>query len=349
MPQTSAFLALIFVGSGHAFVPGARSSRLVASTVARHYEPPKPISLSEIQDDENKTPAWMEYQEEQKGNARVGATQADDYDDYIDGDGFDGGDGQLGVVGDGDHSLGSIGKTAQTIRSRAAASNSIGGNSKQVQKNTFGHTTGYADTLKKEGLVDIDEFGEDRMFARRQQLENWGNQRALKEQQNEGLAELAALTGVEYDARRATQSYFNALDVAASGNLDVDAGWNMIKGDAKAAATTESIVGLAKGDVTEAVTMTSSYPSPAFLTLEVKNDINPFQDFIVGFSGDSANGGADFDVVPKSGTLNRRNGEPTGLAITFKPLAPGGAPREVWVVVETEESRWTYHVTGNVM
>lgn len=67
----------------------------MASTVARHYEPPKPISLSEIQDDENKTPAWMEYQEEQKGNARVGATQADDYDDYIDGDGFDGGDGQV--------------------------------------------------------------------------------------------------------------------------------------------------------------------------------------------------------------------------------------------------------------
>jgi hypothetical protein len=35
--------------------------------------------------------------------------------------------------------------------------------------------------------------------------------------------------------------------------------------------------------------------------------------------------------------------------ITFKPQAPGGAPRDVWMVVETEESRWTYHITGNVM
>jgi hypothetical protein len=49
--------------------------------------------------------------------------------------------------------------------------------------------------------------------------------------------------------------------------------------------------------------------------VEVHNDINPFQDFIVGFSGDSANGGADFDVVPKSGTLNRRGAEPTGLQV----------------------------------
>jgi hypothetical protein len=47
------------------------------------------------------------------------------------------------------------------------------------------------------------------MFARRQQLENWANQRALKEEQNAGLAEMAEYTGVEYDARRATQSYFN--------------------------------------------------------------------------------------------------------------------------------------------
>lgn len=49
------------------------------------------------------------------------------------------------------------------------------------------------------------------MFARRQQLENWANQRALKEEQNAGLAEMAEYTGVEYDARRATQSYFNVL------------------------------------------------------------------------------------------------------------------------------------------
>jgi hypothetical protein len=63
----------------------------------------------------------------------------------------------VGVVGDGKMKLGSIGKTRETVRSRASTTNSIGGNSKQVQKNTFGHTTGYADVLKEGGLVDIDE------------------------------------------------------------------------------------------------------------------------------------------------------------------------------------------------
>lgn len=43
----------------------------------------------------------------------------------------------------------------------------------------------------------------------------------------------------------------------------------MIKGDAKAEALTESIVGLAKGDITDAFTMTSSFPKPAFATVRV--------------------------------------------------------------------------------
>jgi len=43
------------------------------------------------------------------------------------------------------------------VGGRRAVSNSVGGSSKSVQKNYFGHTTGYADDLKEKGLVDIDE------------------------------------------------------------------------------------------------------------------------------------------------------------------------------------------------
>ena len=67
----------------------------------------------------------------------------------------------------------------------------------------------------------------------------------------------------------------------------------------------------------------------------------------MGFSEDSANGGADYQVTPMSGTLQRRGSDPTPLMVTFKPLAPGGT-REVFLVVETEESRWTYHIIGDV-
>ena len=73
-------------------------SRL-ASTL-RNGEVPKPISLSEITDDEGKAPAWIAYQEEQKGNAQPGLINAESYEDFIDVEGFDGGDGQVGAQWD---------------------------------------------------------------------------------------------------------------------------------------------------------------------------------------------------------------------------------------------------------
>jgi len=77
------------------FLRSVLIQRLVVSTVTRHWEPPKPISLSEIQDEENKAPAYLEFEKENEGNRRVGDTQPTDYDDYIDAEGFDGGDGQV--------------------------------------------------------------------------------------------------------------------------------------------------------------------------------------------------------------------------------------------------------------
>lgn len=59
-----------------------------------------------------------------------------------------------------------------------------GAESKKTRKNVFGYTTGYTEELKKKGMVKIDKYGEDRLFQRRQQLENWRNQRELRGQQN---------------------------------------------------------------------------------------------------------------------------------------------------------------------
>ncbi len=47
---------------------------------------------------------------------------------------------------------------------------SVGGSeSKKKQRVAFGYATGYADKLKEQGLVSIDEYGEDKLAARRQQ------------------------------------------------------------------------------------------------------------------------------------------------------------------------------------
>ena len=51
-------------------------------------------------------------------------------------------------------------------------------------------------------MVEIDEeTGEDKLLARRQQLENWKNQRELKAQQVETLTEQSSFTGTGWSLR----------------------------------------------------------------------------------------------------------------------------------------------------
>ena len=351
MKSISLVLCLAF--GVDAFTPGVSTSMLTSRRAAATV---RPVSyLSEVDDDEDKDPAWIAYQKEQEGESQGrGVNEGPvNYDSFIDCEGFDGGDGQVGVVGSKDNALdkfdrsGAV-KTGSAQERRGAGgrgAKGIGGDSKQVQKNLFGYTTGYSEKLKDKGMVDIDDNGEDRLYARRQQLENWRNQQELKLKQVEGLQEMAARTGVEYDSRRATQSYFNALDSAEKND---DAKWNMYKGEAKDEALTEAVMGMEKGDVTETFEVTAAFPKPSFFTVKVFNDINPYQDFKVGFSSDTPDGAEDWQVAPLSGELNRRGGDPTELSVVFKPRAPGGAPREAWMIVETEESRWTYHLIGTV-
>lgn len=338
----SALLALCF-GLGNAFIPGVTNIRALSRAPLRDNTQTFVTRLSEIDDGERKEPAWKKFEEENAGfNQEPGQVTPTNYEGLVDGDGFDGGDGQVGVVGDGSNAMETFDKSG-TVKARIQ--NSVGGSeSKKTQKNVFGMTTGYADELKEQGMVQLDETGGDMLQARRQQLENWRNQRELKAKQNSGLQELSDYTGVEYDARRATQSYFNALD---AGPLNDDAKFTITRGDAKQEAATEAAV-LDKGDITETIHLTAQFPSPCFHEISVKNDVISFEEFVVGFSDDSVNGGADYQVKPLSGELNGRRGDPTPLSVTFKPNAPGGPPRTVYLVVQTEESKFTYEIIGNV-
>mmetsp|Transcript_13521 Transcript_13521/g.32030 ORF Transcript_13521/g.32030 Transcript_13521/m.32030 type:complete len:359 (+) Transcript_13521:76-1152(+) len=345
------------LGLGNAFTPGTIHNRALKKPLTKvSMSDDGVVRLSEIADESTQGPAWKKYEAENAGVAMPGINPEGNYDGLVDCDGFDGGDGQVGVVGDGSNAmeefdtkgLGYVTGAAATVdaSSRIAINNAIGGaESKKTQKNAFGMTTGYAEKLAEEGMVELDETGADRLATRRQQLENWRNQQEIRGKQTADLEEMAAFTGVEYDSRAATQSYMNAL--ANAKNVNDDAKWNMYQGEAKADAATEAAT-LQKGDITDTLVMQTAFPSPSFAEISVQNDLISFQDFVVGFSPDSVNGGADFAVSPLSGELNGRRGEPTTLSVTFKPLAPGGAPRVVYLVVETEESKWTYEITGNV-
>jgi hypothetical protein len=82
------------------------------------------------------------------------------WDQYVEFEEFDGGDGQMGVAGDGNKKLESF-DMSEMAKSRTMSA-----------KNAFGRTTGYADTLREQG-VDT---------ARAQQLENWHNQQEVLNQ-----------------------------------------------------------------------------------------------------------------------------------------------------------------------
>jgi len=351
MKAFSLALALL-AGSACAFSPAPLPLRLVKSSCLP--SPRQASYLSEIEGEDARRKreqkegkAYMKYEKENAGNAREGL-MATDYDDFVDDDGFDGGDGQVGVVGDGTNAMEKfdMSGTVQTgnARSRIKGEQIRGSESKKTRANVFGHTTGYAEELKEKGMSSVDEYGEDKLYQRRQQLENWRNQRELRAQQNAAIDEMNRMTGINYDARMSTQSYHSALNKGTQLAED-DSKWNMYKGEDKGEAATEAVSGLAKGEITQSFDLVAQFPKPAFLQIEVHNDVMSYEDFVVGFSDDSC--GSDYQVTPLSGQLNRRGGDPSIISVTFVPQQPGGT-RPLYIIVQTEESKFTYYVNGIV-
>jgi hypothetical protein len=339
------------------FAPAGRPAAVPKPTrtkVTRAAEPTGVQVLSEIEGGNDEyNPIYEKYLKEQEGVQEVAdANQGPaNYSNFIDGDGFDGGDGQVGVVGDDDNALDKF--TTVAVRhgmashagDRVASTqmDDVRSESKKTQRNAFGTFTGYAQQLEEQGMVDIDEeTGEDMLAARRQQLENWRNQRELRSQQEETLTELSGYTGTEYDPRAGSESYKNLLN---AGVQEDDSNWNIYKSEARANASDVLAVGLTAGPITETIQMVTQFPKPSFAEIRVENDVISYEDFVVGFTADSDMN--DFQISPVAGELNRRGGDPQILSLVFKPNAPGGT-RNAMIVVQTEESKWTYQIQGTV-
>mmetsp|Transcript_44631 Transcript_44631/g.82640 ORF Transcript_44631/g.82640 Transcript_44631/m.82640 type:complete len:181 (-) Transcript_44631:28-570(-) len=110
------------------------------------------------------------------------------------------------------------------------------------------------------------------------------------------MQEISDYTGVEYDERRATQSYMNVL--GKKGPMNDNAKFNIIQGDgAGTAEATELSTDLTKGPITETLTITCAYPKPTFYELKVYNDAMSYEHFKVGWAPESVNGGSDFQVT----------------------------------------------------
>ena len=196
-------LALLLASRAAALVPTLRTTT-VTKTIS------KVSYLSEVEDADKKKKWWDQDdpdREESNPRDHTGIGEADsnygptNYEGFIDADGFDGGDGQVGVVGDGKNHMEEFDMSAEDSKGVKGGRklNQMGGReSKLNAKNAWGTTTGYADELAKRGMVEIDEYGEDKLARRRQQLENWRNQEELRMKKDHQMAELASLQGKEY-------------------------------------------------------------------------------------------------------------------------------------------------------
>jgi len=257
-----------------------------------------------------------------------------DYEGFIDAEGFDGGDGQVGVVGDGKNHMEEFDMSAEASRGIKGGRklNQMGGSeSKLNAKVAWGETTGYADELKKRGMVEYDEYGEDKLQRRRQQLENWRNQAELRLKKDHQMSELARLQGKEYRGLGKEGHYLSQFDAKPVNTV--------------AAPASDADVGpLKAGEVLDAFTIGARLNARGGHTLTIQNEYSLYSDFVAGFLPGSSDA---ITVEPSSGTLNRRGGDPQDFIIKFQPTNYEES-YEATLVIQTEDSTWTYEISGKL-
>ena len=272
------------------------------------------------------------------------------YEGFVDSEGFDGGDGQVGVVGDGDNQMEKFDQTA--VVQRELSNNAIGGKDSKSAKTkvAFGKTTGYADDLKNKGMTDVDNYGEDKMYQRRQQLENWRNQQEVKSQRDAVRQYQVETDGGTFDRRTHRASHY--LDGNAKqeykGKYKGPSGFaeGVIVAEERGLEHGDSFIAN-EADVTGEVRFSAQMGGRGSEVVMVKNDCMTYDDFAAGFSAGTP---IAFSVEPATGTLNGARGDPTELKVSVdgSNLA-GGKQYEGFLVVDTEESKFTYKVVVDVL
>jgi hypothetical protein len=179
-------------------------------------------------------------------------------------------------------------------------------------KNAWGKSTGYADELKEQGMEE----------TRAQQMENWRNQREVQEQRNQHRW----MTD-EFDNNKSEEDWrglssYGGEQVSDS-NLDQELG------------------AVVPGPITSTIDMQSRVNRVEVFEFPLKNPFMGFSDFRARFTGMS--NAAEWSVEPTDGSLNGR-GDPTQFLVKYRPQNPGAS--EGFLVIETEEDKWTYKLNG---
>jgi len=252
---------------------------------------------------------------------------------------FDGGDGQVGVVGDGSTAMEEFDKS-EVIKAKIQDSTLVK-ESKARQRNAWGNTnSGVAEALKKEGMVDIDFFGEDRLKVRRQQLENYHNQQMLKKAQDAAIDALESAEGKKQG--RNNKDYMSDLGFGAKTEAEEDK-WNVYKPEASSTEAKDFGEVIATGKVRKEYSIVASPGKSGQVKVEQRNIVMTFQPFRAAFPAGTSSA---WTVKPESGSLERRGGPPAELIVTYRPEVVG-PPEEAMLVVDTEEFKHVYKITGS--
>jgi len=178
-------------------------------------------------------------------------------------------------------------------------------------KNAWGKSTGYAETLIEQGME----------ASRAQQMENWRNQREVKAQRDEHRWMTDEFDNKPDEDWRSLSTFGG--EQVSDKDLDAELGEVQV------------------GDITGTIELSGRINQAQVHEFSLKNSFMGFSDFRARFT--QMTSPADWSVSPTEGSLNGR-GDPTQFMVKFRPSAP--ALSEGYLVVETEDDKWTYKLMG---
>jgi hypothetical protein len=179
-------------------------------------------------------------------------------------------------------------------------------------KNAWGKSTGYAEKLMAEGVEQ----------SRAQQLENWRNQQEIQTLRNQQKWMTESFDNNKPDEDWRKLSSFGGEQVQ---DVDLD----------------RELGAVQPGPITGTIELSTRLNRAEVFEFTIKNPFMGFSDFRSRFVG--MTNPSEWTVTPTDGSLNGR-GDPTTFLVKFRPQSPSLS--EGFLVVQTEDDKWTYRLMG---
>jgi len=181
-------------------------------------------------------------------------------------------------------------------------------------KVAWGTSTGYADELVKSGME----------ATRAQQMENWQNQQELRNQRNQqkymtDQFDQSTTTTAEDDWRALSK-----FGVERNQEFDLDATFGAVEPG---------------NTVYHHIELNSRANRAEVFEFNLLNSFMGYSDFRARFTPGT---GDEWSVEPNEGSLNGKKG--TDFVVKYRPNGPGVSSG--YLVIQTEDDKWTFQVTG---